>query len=88
MSIKLEKKKGPNFKKTKQTIPGQMLGQDRREKRSGEIPSPRQTSIDKTNDCAMKSERGALVTGAPTHPLVTTVVTKRPAVRGGRRSGV
>ena len=29
--------------------------------RSGEIPSPRQTSIDKTNDCAMKSERGALV---------------------------
>ena len=29
--------------------------------RSGEIPSPRQTSIDKANDCAMKSERGALV---------------------------
>ena len=29
--------------------------------RSGEIPSPGQTSIDKTNDCAMKSERGALV---------------------------
>ena len=28
--------------------------------RSGEIWSPRQTSIDKTNDCAMKSERGAL----------------------------
>ena len=32
--------------------------------RSGEIPSPRQTSIDKTNDCAMKSERGALVRGS------------------------
>ena len=31
--------------------------------RSGEIPSPRQTSIDKTNDCALKSERGALVRG-------------------------
>ena len=31
--------------------------------RSGEIPSLRQTSIDKTNDCAMKSERGALVRG-------------------------
>ena len=29
--------------------------------RSGEIPSPGQTSIDKTNDCAMKSEQGALV---------------------------
>ena len=32
--------------------------------RSGEIPSPRQTSMDKTNDCAMKSERGALVRGS------------------------
>ena len=29
--------------------------------RSGEVASPRQTSIDKTNDCLMKSERGALV---------------------------
>ena len=32
--------------------------------RSGEIPSPAQTSIDKTNDYAMKSERGALVKGS------------------------
>ena len=32
--------------------------------RSDEIPSPRQTSIDKINDCAMKSERGALVRGS------------------------
>ena len=33
--------------------------------RSGEIPSPGQTSsIDKSNDCAMKSERGALVKGS------------------------
>ena len=32
--------------------------------RSGEISSPRQTSTDKTNDCAMKSERGALVWGS------------------------
>ena len=32
--------------------------------RSGEIPSPPQTSIDKPNDCAMKSERGALVRGS------------------------
>ena len=31
---------------------------------SDEIPSPRQTSIDTTNDCAMKSERGALVRGS------------------------
>ena len=35
--------------------------------RSGEIPSPRQTSIDKTNDCAMKSEQGVLVRGSD-HP--------------------
>ena len=32
--------------------------------RSGKIPSPRQPSIDKTNDCAMRSERGALVRGS------------------------
>ena len=32
--------------------------------RSGEIPSPRQTSVDKTNDCVMKFERGALVRGS------------------------
>ena len=31
---------------------------------SREIPSPRQTSIDKTNDCVTKSERGALVRGS------------------------
>ena len=48
-----------------------MLGQDRPEKysvkcliRSGEIPSPRQRSIDKTNDCAMKAKRGAFVRGS------------------------
>ena len=33
-------------------------------KRSGQVPSPEQTSIDKTNDCVMKSERGALVRGS------------------------
>ena len=32
--------------------------------RSGEIASPGQTSIDETNDCAMKSERGAPVRGS------------------------
>ena len=32
--------------------------------RSGEIPSPRQTSIDKTSDCVINSERGALVRGS------------------------
>ena len=43
-----------------------MLGQDRPEKnsanrltRSGEIPSPRQTSIDGTNDSVINPERGA-----------------------------
>ena len=34
--------------------------------RGGEIPSPRQTSIDETNDCAMNSERSALVGGRAT----------------------
>ena len=32
--------------------------------RRGEIPSPGQTSIDKTNDRAMKYERGAFVRGS------------------------
>ena len=32
--------------------------------RSGEIPSPGQTTIGKTNNCAMKSDRGALVRGS------------------------
>ena len=48
-----------------------MLGQDRVEKnsakffiRGGEIPIPRRTSIDKTNDCVMQSERGAPVRGS------------------------
>ena len=48
-----------------------MLGQDRPENnsakcliRSGEIPSPRQTSIDKTKDCFMNSDRGALARGS------------------------
>ena len=69
ISTNLQKKfipKNPN-----ELFPGQILGQDRPEKnsaqcliRSGEIPSPRQTSIDKTNDCAMKSERGELVRGS------------------------
>ena len=65
-------KKVPNFKKKlKKIIHGQMLGEDRPEKnsakcviRSGEIPSPRQTSVDKSNVCVMKSERGALVRGS------------------------
>ena len=61
-SSKLEKKK------TKKRIPGQMLSQDRPEKNpatclvlSGEMPNPRQTSIEKNNDCVMTVERGALV---------------------------
>ena len=48
-----------------------MFGRDRPEKnsaecliRSGEIRSPRQTSIGKNNDCAVNSERGALVRGS------------------------
>ena len=46
--------------------------------RSGGIPSPRQRSIHKTNDC-VKSERGALVRGSNPHPLVT-VFTTRPVI--------
>ena len=70
-------------------IPGQMLGQDRPEKNSttclipsGEIPSLRQTSIDNINDCAMKSERGALVRGSDQpsdHSVHTTVGDTRRA---------
>ena len=58
-------------KEKKKTTTGRMLGQDWPDKhsakcfiRSGEITSPRQTSIDKTNSCAMKFERGALVRGS------------------------
>ena len=54
----------PHFpKKTNQTMPRQILGQNQPEKnsakcfiRSGDIPSPRQTPMDKTNDCVMNSE--------------------------------
>ena len=55
----------------KQTIMGQMLGQDRLRKnscgcsvRSDEIPSPRQTSMD-------ESLNGVPSIGAPIHPRVT-----------------
>ena len=54
--------------------------------RSGGIPSPGQTSIDKTNDCAMNLN-GARSLGAPTHPLVI-VFTKRPVIGGGSRPDV
>ena len=69
MSTNLQKKFIP--KNPKELFPGQIWGQDRPEKnsaqcliRSGEIPSPRQTSIDNTNDCLVNSERGALVRGS------------------------
>ena len=64
-TFKLSKKKEEKKK------PGQTLAQGRPDKssakcsfRSGEIPSPRQTSIDQSNDCVMTSERGALVRGS------------------------
>ena len=68
-----------------------MLRQDRPEKpwakcliRSVEIPSLRQTSIDKNNDLrnAMKSERGALVRGSDPpsgHSIHTTAGGMWPA---------
>ena len=71
MSTKSCNKEKSNFPKTPKKKSWADFGpRSAREKlsqmfvRSGEIPSPRQTSIDKTNDCAMKSERGALVKGS------------------------
>ena len=68
MSVQLAMSTNLEQKKNEKIIPGQMWGQDRPEKnwarwliRSGEIPSPRRTSIDKTNGCVMHSERRALV---------------------------
>ena len=70
--FKIYQTKVPNLKKkTKKVFPGQILGLDRLDVnsakcliRSGEIPSPRQTSIYKNNDCVVKSERDALVRGS------------------------
>ena len=55
--------------------------------RSGEIPSPGQTSIDKTNDFDMKSERGALVRGSDP-PSGHSVHKTTGEISGGRRPGV
>ena len=71
MSANLREKVS-NFSKTpKKIILGPFLGQDRPEKNSAKclfeaarLTSPAQTSIDKTDDCAMKSERDALVRGS------------------------
>ena len=59
------------LEKPEQTIMGSMLGRGRLQENSGgclvrsaEIPSPRQISTDKTNDCVMNYERGALVRGS------------------------
>ena len=69
-----------------------MLGRDRPEKnsvkcliRNGEIPSPRQTPIDKTNDRITKSELGALVRDSDPRSGQRS---QRPVKRGGRRPGV
>ena len=61
------KKQVLNFKKSpKKKIVGRRwakfgLRKSQPKVRLGEISSPRQTSMDETNDCAMKCERGALV---------------------------
>ena len=93
MSPNLHQKVTNFKKKTTKKVPGQMWGQDRPESNSakcliriGGIPSQRQTSIDKINDRTLKSERDALVRG--TGPPSGHSVTKRPVIRGGRRSGV
>ena len=71
LSTSLCKKKFQTWKKKNEENSSRSgVGQNRPEKnpaerliRSGEIPSPRQASIDKTNDCVKKSERGAIVRG-------------------------
>ena len=94
MSINLQKKSSnPSKKNRKKKSWGDLGPRSAREKlsqmlvRSGEIPSLRQTSIDKTNDCAMKSERGALVRGADP-PSGHCSQNGRSYVRGGRCPGV
>ena len=63
-STKLDKKK-TNKKKSWPDFGPRSAGENSAECliRNGEIPSPRQTPIDKTND-GMKHERGALVRGS------------------------
>ena len=70
-----------------------MLGKVRLEKnsaeclvRSGEVPCPRQTSMDKTTT-ASSTLNGACSLGAPTHPRVT-VFTQWSVVCGGRWPGL
>ena len=60
-----------NSKKQRDSEFSTMLGQDRFQKNTGgclvqssEIPSSRQTSTDKTNDCVMNSEWSTLVGGS------------------------
>ena len=50
--------------------------------RSAEIPTPWQTSIDKSNDCVVNLN-GVRWLRAPTHPKVT-VLTQRLVICGGR----
>lgn len=74
-------------------IPGSVLGRHRPEEnpakcliRSGDVLSPRQTSIDNTNDCVMKSQRGALVIGVPAQPVNRSkLFTQRSVICGGCR---
>ena len=67
----MKKKNRTLKKKRKKAVAGRVLGQHRPEKNSakrligsGEVSSPRQTSIVKTSDCVMKYEQGALVRGS------------------------
>ena len=57
------------------------------ETRANFYENPRQTSIVKTNDAVMKSERNALVIGSPIHPSVT-VLTPRSVTCGVGCPGV
>ena len=93
MGTNLWKKRFKLFKKTKQMIPGQMLGQDRPEKSSARcsFESARFRVLDRHRSrkptTASWILNGARSLGAPTHPRVT-VFSTRSVLRGGRRPGV
>ena len=91
MSTNLYKTQKKTSKLTKKTAPDRKLGQGRPEKHSAtclipsdEIPSSRQTSIEKADECVMKS--GARLLGDPIHPLVTVFTERRYVAGAGQAS--
>ena len=90
-----QKKYTPEYKlskrKTRKIIPGQMLSQDRPEKKAKRLfEAARYRVLDRHRSTkpttAPWNLNGARSFGAPTHPQV--MFTKRPVIRGERRPGV